>query len=133
MSNFGDGSLVRLHAATGAAETEHSGAFNPVSPVVDGDVVWVGDWSKPQVVRLPAVGVGHPRSISLPVHHAACPRISCVWTVAAGAGAIWATTPEDHAVWRIDPNTNAVRRIGLPYPPTGVTADANDVWVTVRE
>ena len=123
---------MRLHAATGAAETVDSGAINPDSPVVDGDVVWVGDWSKPQVVRLPAVGVARPHPISLPVHNTACPTSSCVWTVAAGAGAIWATTPEDHALWRIDPNTNAVKRISLAYPPTGVTADANDVWVTVR-
>ena len=131
--NFDDGSLMRLHAATGAVETVDFVATNPDSPVVDGDVVWVGDWSAPQVVRLRAVGSARPHSISLPVHnHTACPRISCVWRVAAGAGAIWATTPEDGALWRIDPKTNAVTRIGLPYPATGVTADANDVWVTVR-
>ena len=41
-------------------------AVNPDSPVVDGNVVWVGDWSKPQVVRLDAVGAARPHSISLP-------------------------------------------------------------------
>ena len=53
--------------------------------------------------------------------------------IAAGAGDIWATTPRDGALWRIDPKTNAVTRVNFPYMPTGVTADANDVWVTVRE
>ena len=80
-----------------------------------------------------AVGDPLPRPISLPVRHTQlCPRFSCVWRVAAGAGAIWATTPEDRALWRIDPKTYAVKRVPLPYPPTGVTADADDVWVTVR-
>ena len=132
ITNFDRGSLMRLHPATGAPKTFDGVAINPVSPVVDGNVVWVGDWSKPQVVRVPAVGPVRPHSISLPVHTTKCPTISCVWTVAAGAGAIWATTPEDHALWRINPKTYAVKRISLPYPPTGVTADANDVWVTVR-
>jgi hypothetical protein len=27
---------------------------------------------------------------------------------------------------------HAVKRIPVPYVPTGVAADANDVWVTVR-
>jgi streptogramin lyase len=56
-----------------------------------------------------------------------------VWNVAAGAGAIWATTPRDGTLWRIDPKTNAVERINVPFSPSGVTADANDVWVTVRK
>ena len=77
-------------------------------------------------------GLAVPIRSPFPCTTPRCPKISCVWTVAAGAGAIWATTPEDHALWRIDPNTNAVTRISLAYPPTGVTADANDVWVTVR-
>jgi streptogramin lyase len=54
-----------------------------------------------------------------------------VWNVAVGAGAVWATT-RDGALWRIDPKTSTVTRLNLPYVPTGVTADANDVWVTVR-
>jgi len=133
VTSFGDGNLTRLHPATGRSQTIDSVAVNPLSPVVDGSVVWVADWSAPQVVRLPAVGGGRPRPIDLPVHrHKACVKISCVWRVAAGAGAIWATTPEDRALWRIDPQTNRVRRISLPYPPAGVTADADDVWVTVR-
>ena len=56
-----------------------------------------------------------------------------VWNVAAGAGYIWATTPRDGALWRINPQTNAVTRISMPHLPTGVTANANQVWVTVRE
>jgi len=95
--------------------------------------VWVGDWSAAHVVRTSAVGPVRPHSVLLPFRNRGrCPQISCVWTVAAGAGAIWATTPEDRALWRIDPTTNAVTRIPLPYAPTGVTADADDVWVTVR-
>jgi DNA-binding SARP family transcriptional activator/streptogramin lyase len=132
-TNFDHGTIMRSHGGTGAPETVDSGAVNPDSPVVDGDAVWVGDWSSPHVVRRPAVGAGPARSIRLPIHNtAACPKISCVWVVAAGAGAIWATTPEDHALWRINPTTDAVTRIPLAYPPTGVAADATDVWVTVR-
>jgi len=132
IANFDDGTLMRFNPTTHALKTINSGATNPDSPVIDGDTLWFGDWAKPQVVRLPAVGSGAPQSTHLPVQHAGCPKLSCVWNVAVGAGAIWATTPEDHALWRIDPNTNAVKRISLPYPPTGVTADANNVWVTVR-
>jgi len=133
IAGFEDGTVTRLHAATGAIKTIYTVATNPDSVVVDGSVAWVGDWSVPQVVRLAAVGAARPRSIPLPILHTdRCPKISCVWRVAAGAGAIWATTPEDGALWRIDPKTNAVTRVSLPYPPTGVTADADDVWVTVR-
>jgi streptogramin lyase len=122
-----------VHGATGTPTSIDSVAINPTSPVVDGNVVWIGDWSAPQVVRLSVAGALRPRPIPLPIHnHTACPKISCVWTVAAGAGFIWATTPEDGAVWRIDPKTNAVKRVALPYRPTGVAADANNVWVTVR-
>jgi streptogramin lyase len=133
ISAFSAGTLTRLHAATGQTNTIRSVAVNPVPPIVDGSTVWVGDWSKPEVVRLHAVGSPQPRRIRLPLRNArACLTISCVWRLAAGAGAIWATTAEDRALWRIDPRTNAVTRISLPYSPAGVAADADDVWVTVR-
>jgi DNA-binding SARP family transcriptional activator/streptogramin lyase len=132
VTSFDHGNLTRLHTPTGISQTILVGV-NPVPPVVDGNVVWVGDWSVPHVVRLAAVGTPRPRSIALPVrHHARCVKLSCVWWVAAGAGFIWATTPEDGALWRIDPKTNTVTRVALPYRPAGVTADANNVWVTVR-
>jgi class 3 adenylate cyclase/streptogramin lyase len=133
ISDFPDGTLTQLHAATGQTNTIRSVAVNPVSPVADGSDVWVGDWSRPDVVRLNAVGAAQPHRIRLPVRNTrACLRISCVWRLAAGAGAIWATTAEDHALWRIDPKTNAVTRISLPYSPAGVAADSDGVWVTVR-
>jgi DNA-binding SARP family transcriptional activator/streptogramin lyase len=133
VANFDDGTMMRVNPTTQAAKTINSGATNPDSPAINADSVWIGDWSNPQVVRLPDVGSDAARSIRLPMQHAGCPKLSCVWNVAAGAGAIWATTPEDDALWRINPSTNAVTRISLPYAPTGVTADANNVWVTVRE
>jgi hypothetical protein len=34
--------------------------------------------------------------------------------------------------WRIDPETDAVTRIPMPYLPSGVAADDDAVWVTVR-
>jgi DNA-binding SARP family transcriptional activator/streptogramin lyase len=131
VTNFSEGSLTRLHGASGSSQTVGSVAINPSSLVVNGDVVWVADWGAPQVVRLPAVGAAPPHRISLPVRRG-CSQVSCVWSVAAGAGFIWATTPRDGALWRIDPATNAVKRLALTYPPAGVTADANDVWVTLR-
>ena len=135
---FQAGSLTRVNGITGTRKTKDSVAINPSSVVVDGDAVWVGDWSAPQVVRVSAVGAWRLRRISLPVRNHRCggggdgPKTSCVWRVAAGAGFIWATTPRDDALWRIDPKTNKVRRIALPYGPTGVAADAHNVWVTVR-
>jgi SARP family transcriptional regulator, regulator of embCAB operon len=128
VDDFSDGRLTRLHDATGAVRTFRAVGGNPGFSVVDGDVVWTGDWSAPRVVRLDAVGRSHLHSILLPVANA----LAGVWTVAAGAGAIWATTPRDGTLWRIDPETNAVKRIKVPYSPSGVTADANDVWLTVR-
>ena len=133
IANNANGSVQQLDPATGTVRTIDTFAQSPNSILVDGNRVWMGDWSQPQVVSVSATGAPHSRSVDLPVQYTTrCPRYSCVWRVAAGAGAIWATTPEDRALWRIDPNTYAVRRLRLPYPPTGVTADANNVWVTMR-
>ena len=128
MSNFDVGSVSRLHPASRVLTTFEGDAANPSFNLVDGDTVWVADWAAPQVVRLHAAGPGRPRSVSLPVNNDA----AGVWRVAAGAGAIWATTPRDGALWRIDPKTDAVTRIPVPYLPTGVAADDDHVWVTVR-
>lgn len=126
IDNFDDGSLTRLQAATGATATIDRVADSPAFPIVNGSVVWIADWTTPQVVRLSAVGSSRPRRIPLPGD------TTGVWSVAAGAGAVWATTPGDRALWRIDPKTNRVTRLSLPYRPIGVAADANDVWVTLR-
>jgi hypothetical protein len=128
INNFDTGSLTRLHAKTGAAAIVDNVATNPSFPAVAGDTVWAGDWSNPQVERLHAVGSPRPRSIRLPVNNAS----AGVWNVAAGAGFIWATTPRDDALWRINTRTDAVTRVSMPYQPAGVTANANEVWVTVR-
>jgi streptogramin lyase len=128
VDDFGDGRLTRLHDATGAMRTYQAVGGNPGFSIVDGDVVWTTDWSAPRVVRIDAVGRSHLHSVSLPVTNA----LAGVWNVAAGAGAIWATTPRDGTLWRIDPKTDAVKRINVPFSPSGVTADANDVWLTVR-
>jgi streptogramin lyase len=128
LDNFMDGTLTRLHAATGAVKTVDGRAGNPAFSVVDGDVMWVGNWSLPEVVRLRAVGSASPHGVFLPVDN----PVAGVSNVAAGAGAVWATTPQDGALWRIDPKTNAVTRVSVPYLPTGVAASANELWVTVR-
>jgi len=130
INNFGEGSLTRLHPATGTKKVVEMFGTNPGLSVLDHDTIWVSDWSSPQVLRLPAVGSSVPKRIALP---AQTPPGSGVWNVAAGAGSIWATTPRAHALWRIDPQTSRVTRIRMPYFPSGVTADTDDVWVTVRE
>ena len=129
INNFDTGSLTRLHAKTGAVAIVDNVATNPSFPAVAGDTVWAGDWSSPQVERLHAVGSPRPRRIPLPVNNPS----AGVWNVAAGAGFVWATTPRDGALWRINPSTDAVTRVSMPYLPTGVTANADEVWVTVRE
>jgi streptogramin lyase len=134
-NSFADGTVTRLHPATRRVQTVRSVAINPVVPIVDESGVWTGDWSRPQVVHLNAVGPAQPKHIRLPIQNKKlCPRVSCVWRLAAGAGYIWATTPEDRALWRIDPKTDkvTVTRISLPYSPAAVAADDDDVWVTVR-
>jgi DNA-binding SARP family transcriptional activator/streptogramin lyase len=128
MSNFDVGSVSRLHPASRVVTTFRGDAANPSFNLVHGDTVWVADWAAPQVVRFHAAGPGRPRSVRLPVNNGE----AGVWRLAAGAGAIWATTPRDGALWRIDPKTDAVTRIPLPYLPTGVAADDDHVWVTVR-
>jgi DNA-binding SARP family transcriptional activator/streptogramin lyase len=128
IANFDVGSVTRLHTATGASQTRPVLISGPSSPLIDGDAVWVGDWSGPQVVRLRAVGAPRPHVIRLPTAN----RYAGVWSLAAGGGYIWATTARDGTLWRIDPKTNAVKRIPVPYLPTGVAADTNGVWVTVR-
>jgi DNA-binding SARP family transcriptional activator/streptogramin lyase len=127
-SNFDEGALTRLHASTQAVETVNVLSVNPGHILVDGEVVWVGDWAIPKVERLGAVGPSRPRLVDLPVRDVT----AGVWNIAAGEDHIWATTPRDRALWRIDPKTNEVKRIPMPYPPTGVTANERDVWVTVR-
>jgi DNA-binding SARP family transcriptional activator/streptogramin lyase len=126
IANFRDGGLTRLNTVSGAEEWVEDVAAGPSFPVADGNVIWVADWSGPRVLRLNAVGSAQPRVIALPEAAAG------VWSIAVGAGAAWATTPADGAIWRIDRATNAATRINLPYFPTGVTADANNVWVTIR-
>jgi hypothetical protein len=128
MNDFARGSVSRLHAETGAVKTFESVAVSPTALVVQGDSVWVGDWDLPDVVRLPAVGPGTPRHVSLPVKV----RPAGVTTVAAGAGWVWATVPDSRALWRIDPKTNRGTRIPVRYYPWGVAAGDDGVWVTVR-
>jgi streptogramin lyase len=128
MSHFADGSVSRLHARIGDVKTHEFVATNPGAVAVQGDGVWVGDWTTPTVVRLPAIGSGKPRTIALP---AALERAG-VTSVAAGAGAIWATVPDGHALWRIDPKTDKTARIGLRYFPWGVAVGDDGIWVTVR-
>jgi serine/threonine protein kinase len=133
VSTFNYRSLTRVDGTTTRMQkTKESVAKNPSSVVVGGNSVWVGDWGAGQVVRVYAVGAWRRHPIALPARSFGCPKFSCVWRVAAGAGFIWATTPEDGALWRIDPKTNKAKRIPLPYRPTGVAADAHNVWVTVR-
>ena len=128
VTNYEDGTLTRLDASTRALETVNVLSSEPVPILVDGETVWVGDWGLPEVERLRAVGPSRPRLVELPVRKAG----TGVWQIAAGEGYIWATTPRDGALWRIDPKTNKVKRIPIPYPPIGVTANEGDVWVTVR-
>ena len=128
IANFDYGSMTRLHTATGASQTLPVPLSGPSFPLIDGDVVWVADWSGSQVVRLSAVGAPRPHLIPLPTTDGR----AGVWSLAAGGGFIWATTARDGTLWRIDPKTNAVKRIQVPYLPTGVAAEANAIWVTVR-
>jgi SARP family transcriptional regulator, regulator of embCAB operon len=127
IDNFWNGSLTRLQPANGAVQTINSVTPRPAFPVLDGEVVWVGDWSSPTVLQIHAAGRPSARRISLPVR-----RFSGVWNVAAGAGGVWAATPQDSALWRVDPATNTATRIGLRYAPTGVAAEPSGIWVTVR-
>ena len=129
MTNFDDQSVSQLHAETGQERIWRSVAkMNPGALVVQGDSVWFGDWNVPEVVRLPAVGSGPARHISLDV----TVQRAGVTSIAAGGGAIWATVPDDHAVWRIDPKTNRTTRIELGYYPWGVAVGDDGVWVVTR-
>jgi class 3 adenylate cyclase/streptogramin lyase len=132
VTHFFDDSLSRLHAATGKVKTVDGVARNPGSTVVSRDTVWTGDWSAMQVARIPAVGSSKPRHVALPIENRRNPRWSVVWQVDAGAGAVWAATPRYGALWRIEPETNAVTEIPIPYLPSGVAADDDAIWVTVR-
>ena len=129
IANFRSATLTRLHPATGAMTTISGVGTGPAFPIVDGGVVWLADWLAPRLVRVNGTGAPTPQVVSLPVR---APGVG-VWSVAAGAGAVWATTPRAHALWRIDPKTNATRRVRMPFLPSGVTVDANGVWVTVRK
>ena len=97
--------------------------------MVDRDAVWTGDWFTPSVFRVPAVGNATPEVIDL---HGVASQYSYVWDVDAGAGAVWAVTPRLGSLWRIDPETHEVTRVRIPYLPSGVTAEEDAVWVTVR-
>jgi DNA-binding SARP family transcriptional activator/streptogramin lyase len=127
MTNFEDKSLTRLQPATDTTKIIPANLVNPSHSIAGYRAVWVADWSAPQVLRVNAVGAPRPLLIRLPA------GTSGVWDIAVGAGAVWATTPGDGALWRIDPKTNSVTRVSIPYRPTGVAADANNVWVTVRK
>ena len=128
MGDFLGGGVSRMHAETGAVKTYDLVAENPGYLLVQGDSVWVGNWSSPYVVRLPAFGSGRSRRIPLPVTAEA----AGVTTLAAGAGGIWATVPDDHALWRIDPKSGHATRIGLRYYPWGVALSDDGIWVSLR-
>jgi SARP family transcriptional regulator, regulator of embCAB operon len=130
INHFSDGKLSRLHPATEKVETIDGVALSPVYPVVDRDTVWTADWFTPRVVRVPAVGPASPEVIDLP---GGVSRLSYVWDVDAGAGAVWAVTPRLGSLWKIDPETEAVTRVRIPYLPSGVAVDDDAVWVTVRD
>ena len=128
INNTFPGSLTRLRPQNGAASVFDTRVSEPVFPAVDGQTVWAGDWLSPHVERLDISGSHTSRTITLPVRY----PYAGVWDTAVGAGYVWATTPRDGALWRIDPRTDRVKRIPMPYLPTGVTANAGGVWVTVR-
>ena len=128
ISNFAAAAVTRMHPSSGASYVVDRVGIYPAASVVEGDVVWVGDWERLAVMRLRATGRSTPRTVRLPGHT----DDGGVWSVAAGAGHIWAATPRDGALWRIDERTNAVTRIAVPHMPTGVAATEGDVWVTVR-
>jgi DNA-binding SARP family transcriptional activator/streptogramin lyase len=129
MTNFNDGSVTRRHVETERTKTFEDVASGPGSVVVQDDAVWVADWDVPRVVRLPAVGSGPPRSISLPVTQ---PLPTGVVQLAADSSGVWAALPDDHAVWRIDPRNNHPRRVGLTYEPWGVAVGDDGIWVALR-
>jgi len=128
MSNFNDRSVTRRNAESGAVTTYPHIAVAPGPVVVKDDVVWVGDWDIPRVVRLPAVGSGRPHFISLPVTR----HPAGVTSLAAGADSIWAADPEDRALVRIDPKTNQRTRFGFQYAPWGVAVADDGIWVVFR-
>jgi class 3 adenylate cyclase/streptogramin lyase len=128
VSNFGVGTLTRIHASTRTVDTIDTDSLNPGAIAVAGDVVWVGDWSSRRIERVRAVGARNPRSVYLVGRADAG-----VWNVAGGEGYVWATMPRDGGLWRIDPKTDEVTRIAMPHLPSGVTTSAGDVWVTVRK
>lgn len=128
MTNFDYGTMTRFHAPTDSFQKLNSGALNPAYVLVDGNTVWIADWSGARVTRLHAVGAPRVRDIFLGAHTSG----GGVWQLAQSARDIWAAVPRDNAVWRIDPDTDRAKRIVLPYLPTGVAADANNVWVALR-
>ena len=103
MGHFADGGVSRLHARTGDLKTHELVASQPASLVVQGDAVWVGDWATPTVVRLPTIGSGTRRSISLP----ALAKLAGSRPSLPGPARSGATVLDSHAVWRIDPKTTS--------------------------
>jgi len=133
VANFPDGRLTRVHAPSSAVRSIAGAGTNPGAIAADGNLIWVADWGAPQVLRMSATGAGKPQPVRLQIpERTGCPRDSCFWGVAAGAGYIWAVSPRDRAVWRINPNMDRATRIPLPYEPAGVAVAGNTVWVTVR-
>jgi streptogramin lyase len=132
IANFDYGSVTRLQPGTRKKRVVPGVAVNPASLAVDKSAIWVGDWGAPEVARINAIGSPRPRRIRLP----GADGLDGVWCVAAGAGGIRATTPRathvDAALWRIDPKTGHASRVGVPYRPACVTANASGVWVTRR-
>lgn len=131
ITDFPVGDISRLHTPTEDIETVRDVVFCPGNLVVDGDTVWVGDWCSPTVARVPAVGSGSPQKIALPTPRGRTE--SSVWGIDAGADVIWAATPRYRSIWRVDPKTSTVTQIATPHLPSGIAADADAVWVSVRD
>jgi streptogramin lyase len=129
LANCPIGGATRIRAASDDVTRVEFSLDLPCAIGVDGDDVWIGSFVSPTLARLSAVGSAKPKTVSLPAANGE----AGVWTIAVGEGFVWATTPRDGALWRIDPETGGMRRIPLPYPPAGVTAGSDGVWVTVRD
>ena len=129
LSNDATTRLTTLTPSTGGLQYSNAPTgSNPFQVAVAGDTVWVGDLDNPRVLRVNAVTRQQLPPVKLP---GVLRENGRVFGVAAASGYVWAATPFARSLWKIDAKTNAVERIRMAYPPIGVTASGDDVWVTV--
>jgi YVTN family beta-propeller protein len=121
VSNFKDGTVVRVDPATNRVTARIRVGPQPCGVVAGADALWVDGYGTGNVERV------DPQTQQVVARIPVGPSL---WDVEFGADAVWATSEFNGTVARIDPATNAITAtIKVGMAPRQVRYGAGAIWV----